>query len=71
MGFTPCCLTRTDVTYQDLPADFTDLSLIAISERLNISAIALITLLIEEKLNILSSPGSNASAEKILILRPN
>jgi predicted nucleic acid-binding protein len=26
-------------TYQDLPADFTDLSLIAISERLNISAI--------------------------------
>lgn len=27
-------------TYQDLPADFTDLSLIAISERLNISAIA-------------------------------
>jgi uncharacterized protein len=26
--------------YQDLPADFTDLSLIAISERLNISAIA-------------------------------
>jgi uncharacterized protein len=26
--------------YQDLPADFTDLSLIAISERLNIAAIA-------------------------------
>jgi predicted nucleic acid-binding protein len=26
--------------YQDLPADFTDLSLIVISERLNISAIA-------------------------------
>jgi uncharacterized protein len=28
------------VSYQDLPVDFTDLSLIAISERLNISAIA-------------------------------
>ena len=27
-------------TYQDLPADFTDLSLVAISERLNIPAIA-------------------------------
>ncbi|MEA5469752.1 type II toxin-antitoxin system VapC family toxin [Spirulina sp. 06S082] len=30
--------------YQDLPADFTDLSLIAISERLNIAAIATIAL---------------------------
>ncbi|MGK7923817.1 MAG: type II toxin-antitoxin system VapC family toxin [Spirulina sp.] len=29
-----------NLNYQDLPADFTDLSLIAISERLNIAAIA-------------------------------
>ncbi|MBP0019796.1 MAG: PIN domain-containing protein [Cyanobacteria bacterium SBLK] len=29
-----------NLAYQDLPADFTDLSLVAISERLNIAAIA-------------------------------
>jgi predicted nucleic acid-binding protein len=33
-------IQELNTTYQDLPADFTDLSLIAISERLNISAIA-------------------------------
>lgn len=33
-------IKELNLTYQDLPADFTDLSLIAISERLNISAIA-------------------------------
>ncbi len=33
-------IQELNTTYQNLPADFTDLSLIAISERLNISAIA-------------------------------
>jgi uncharacterized protein len=33
-------ISELNSTYQDLPGDFTDLSLIAISERLNISAIA-------------------------------
>ncbi len=33
-------IQELNATYQDLPADFTDLSLIAIFERLNISAIA-------------------------------
>jgi predicted nucleic acid-binding protein len=33
-------INQLNLTYQDLPADFTDLSLIAISERLNIAAIA-------------------------------
>jgi predicted nucleic acid-binding protein len=33
-------IQELNTIYQDLPADFTDLSLIAISERLNISAIA-------------------------------
>jgi predicted nucleic acid-binding protein len=33
-------IQELNTTYQDLPADFTDLSLIAISERLNIAAIA-------------------------------
>lgn len=33
-------IQELNTTYQDLPADFTDLSLIAISERLNISVIA-------------------------------
>lgn len=33
-------IRELNTTYQDLPGDFTDLSLIAISERLNISAIA-------------------------------
>jgi predicted nucleic acid-binding protein len=33
-------IKELNLTYQDLPGDFTDLSLIAISERLNISAIA-------------------------------
>ena len=32
-------IQELNTTYQDLPADFTDLSLIAISERLNIAAI--------------------------------
>ena len=32
-------IQELNTTYQDLPADFIDLSLIAISERLNISAI--------------------------------
>lgn len=33
-------IQELNTTYQDLPADFTDLSRIAISERLNIPAIA-------------------------------
>ncbi|MEI6328431.1 MAG: PIN domain-containing protein [Pseudanabaena sp. ELA645] len=33
-------IQELNTTYQDLPADFTDLSLIAISERLDIAAIA-------------------------------
>jgi predicted nucleic acid-binding protein len=33
-------IQELNTIYQDLPGDFTDLSLIAISERLNISAIA-------------------------------
>jgi hypothetical protein len=33
-------IQELNIAYQDLPADFTDLSLIAISERLNIPAIA-------------------------------
>jgi predicted nucleic acid-binding protein len=33
-------IRELNTTYQDLPGDFTDLSLIVISERLNISAIA-------------------------------
>ncbi|MFM7190716.1 MAG: type II toxin-antitoxin system VapC family toxin [Microcystaceae cyanobacterium] len=33
-------IRELNITYQDLPGDFADLSLIAISERLNISAIA-------------------------------
>jgi uncharacterized protein len=33
-------IQELNTTYQDLPADFTDLSLIAISERLDIPAIA-------------------------------
>jgi uncharacterized protein len=33
-------IQELNTVYQDLPADFTDLSLIAISERLNIPAIA-------------------------------
>ncbi|MBD2134629.1 PIN domain-containing protein [Sphaerospermopsis sp. FACHB-1094] len=33
-------IQELNTSYQDLPGDFTDLSLIAISERLNISAIA-------------------------------
>lgn len=33
-------ISELNTTYQDLPGDFTDLALIAISERLNISAIA-------------------------------
>jgi len=33
-------IQELNTTYQNLPADFTDLSLIVISERLNISAIA-------------------------------
>jgi predicted nucleic acid-binding protein len=33
-------IQELNTTYQDLPADFTDLSLVAISERLNIAVIA-------------------------------